>query len=288
MTASDFTSYDIIGHWQDRRQRQNTTSSNDMTWNDITAHNTTRRKKPQWLTSQPATSLQSTSNHKHIASKHMTSQPWNGKKPSSHQTMVWASRWSVALRAFYRQILSLLYSSFFFWNFRPRLARELLVYICVNICIYIYIFITYMYRHDKYAESGPWITQWPFWMEKLAWITAFILRGDDPQEPEGNENLFPRFMNNPFRVAGLKFWGERRCHCNSWWGENCGVKRFTPPIYPLGFQGETSSKPPIFFGFKIFVPSQRWFNSLSWRINYSWIGFSSTRLYFSINYSWIG
>ena len=42
--------------------------------------------------------------------------------------MVWASRWSVALRAFYRQILSLTYS-FFLWNFRPRLVRALLVYI---------------------------------------------------------------------------------------------------------------------------------------------------------------
>ncbi len=36
--------------------------------------------------------------------------------------------WSVALRTFYRQILSLLYSSVFFWNFRPRLAQELVVY----------------------------------------------------------------------------------------------------------------------------------------------------------------
>ena len=33
----------------------------------------------------------------------------------------------VILRTFYRQILSLLYGSFFFWNFRHRLARELLV-----------------------------------------------------------------------------------------------------------------------------------------------------------------
>ena len=38
------------------------------------------------------------------------------------------SQWSVILRTFYRQILSLLYGSFFFWNFRHRLARELLVY----------------------------------------------------------------------------------------------------------------------------------------------------------------
>ena len=47
--------------------------------------------------------------------------------------MIWALRWSVALRTFYRQILSLLYSSFPFGNFRPRLVRALLV-----IIIYIY------------------------------------------------------------------------------------------------------------------------------------------------------
>ena len=52
--------------------------------------------------------------------KQVTSPPWNSKE------MVWASRWSVALRAFYRQILSLTYS-FFLWNFRPRLVRALLV-----------------------------------------------------------------------------------------------------------------------------------------------------------------
>jgi len=42
--------------------------------------------------------------------------------------MIWASRWSVALRTFYRQILSVLYSSFPFGNFRPRLVRALLVH----------------------------------------------------------------------------------------------------------------------------------------------------------------
>ena len=47
----------------------------------------------------------------------VTSPPWNSKE------IVWASRWSVALPTFYRQILSLLYSFFCFWNFRPRLAR---------------------------------------------------------------------------------------------------------------------------------------------------------------------
>ena len=45
--------------------------------------------------------------------------------------MIWASRWSVALRTFYRQILSVLYSSFPFGNFRPRLVRVLLVHLYV-------------------------------------------------------------------------------------------------------------------------------------------------------------
>ena len=56
----------------------------------------------------------------------MTSQPCNGKSFVQTQTKVWTSQWSVILRTFYRQILSLLYGSFFFWNFRHRLARELL------------------------------------------------------------------------------------------------------------------------------------------------------------------
>ena len=57
----------------------------------------------------------------------MTSQPCNGKSFVQTQTKIWTSQWSVILRTFYRQIFSLLYSSFFFWNFRHRLARELLV-----------------------------------------------------------------------------------------------------------------------------------------------------------------
>ena len=57
------------------------------------------------------------------ASKQVTSPPWNSRRLVHSKEMVWASRWSVALRTFYRQ------SSFFFWNFRPRLARELLVYL---------------------------------------------------------------------------------------------------------------------------------------------------------------
>ena len=65
------------------------------------------------------------------ASKQVTSPPWNSRRLVHSKEMVWASRWSVALHTVYRQILSLLYSSFFFWNFRPRLARELLVCIVI-------------------------------------------------------------------------------------------------------------------------------------------------------------
>ena len=50
------------------------------------------------------------------------------QKGSTSKEMIWALRWSVALRTFYRQILSLLYSSFPFGNFRPRLVRALLVF----------------------------------------------------------------------------------------------------------------------------------------------------------------
>ena len=71
----------------------------------------------QQVTPQPTTLLHL--NHatdlmtsKHITSKHMTSQPWNGRRLVHTKKLVWASRWSVALRTFYRQILSLLYSSF--------------------------------------------------------------------------------------------------------------------------------------------------------------------------------
>ena len=58
----------------------------------------------------------------------MTSQPCNGQSFVQTQKKGWTSQWSVILRTFYRQILSWLYSSFFFWNFRHRLARELLVF----------------------------------------------------------------------------------------------------------------------------------------------------------------
>ena len=47
-----------------------------------------------------------------MTSKQVTSPPWNSRRLVHSKEMVWASRWSVALRAFYRQILSLTYRFF--------------------------------------------------------------------------------------------------------------------------------------------------------------------------------
>ena len=98
MTASDFTSHDIIGHWQNRRQRQNTTSSNDMTRNDITQHHTSQittlthhrspHNQPHYFLSitQPTswhqtTSLQSTWHHNHgTAEGTFTPRNWFGHR----------------------------------------------------------------------------------------------------------------------------------------------------------------------------------------------------------------
>ena len=102
----------------------------DITWHDTSQlttfnvhHVTSQTTRLLHLTPQPTSWHQNRSNH-----HHGTSPPWNSRRLVHSKEMVCASRWSVALRAFYRQILSLLYTTFFFWNFRPRLARELLVY----------------------------------------------------------------------------------------------------------------------------------------------------------------
>ena len=76
-----------------------------------------------------------------MTSKQVTSPPWNSRRLVHSKEMVWALRWSVALRTFYRPNLSLLLnSSFPFWNFRPRLSRVLLVetltHITHTVCTY--------------------------------------------------------------------------------------------------------------------------------------------------------
>ena len=64
----------------------------------------------------PATDIKTS---KHLTSKHKTSPPWNSRKLVHSKGMVWAWRWSVALRTFYRQILSLLYVFFFLLKLPP-------------------------------------------------------------------------------------------------------------------------------------------------------------------------
>ena len=61
------------------------------------------------------------------ASKQVISPPWNSRRQVHSKEMVWASRWSVALRTFYRQILSLTYS-FFSWKLPPPACPALLVF----------------------------------------------------------------------------------------------------------------------------------------------------------------
>ena len=68
------------------------------------------------------------------ASKQVTSPPWNSRRLVHSKEMVWASRWSVALRTFYRQILSLLY--IFFLLKLPPPARPGTT--CKYVCLYAY------------------------------------------------------------------------------------------------------------------------------------------------------
>ena len=93
-----------------------------MTWHNTSHYIASNDVTITWP--DPATDIKTS---KHFTSKHKTSPPWNGRRLVHSKEMIWASRWSVALRTFYRQILSVLYSSFPFGNFRPRLVRALLV-----------------------------------------------------------------------------------------------------------------------------------------------------------------
>ena len=116
-----------------------------------------------------------------MTSKQVTSpSPWNSRRLIHSKEMVWASRWSVALRTLYRQVLSLLYSSFFFWNFRPRLARELLVlnieYNPIRVLVNgLLIFgIRFGSSNPAFGVQKSWLLQWkPCWEGLL--IAAYLL-----------------------------------------------------------------------------------------------------------------
>ena len=93
-----------------------------MTWHNTSHHIASNDVTITWP--DPGTDIKTS---KHFTSKHKTSPPWKGRRLVHSKEMIWASRWSVTMRTFYRQILSVLYSSFPFGNFRPRLVRALLV-----------------------------------------------------------------------------------------------------------------------------------------------------------------
>ena len=117
-----------------------------MTWHATSqlttvAHPTSPHNQNHITSSHPASNF--------MTSKQVTSPPWNSRRLVHSKEMVWASRWSVALSTFYRQILSLLYSSFFFWNLRPRLARELLVSLYFFEIILLMFF---LFRQEKFFE----------------------------------------------------------------------------------------------------------------------------------------
>ena len=102
-------------------------TSHHMTWHVATNHINTPHVTSQattllHLSPQPTSWHQNESHH-----HHGTSPPWNGWTLVRTKNSVWVSHWFVSLRTFYRQILSLVDSFFPFWNFRPWLARELLV-----------------------------------------------------------------------------------------------------------------------------------------------------------------
>ena len=100
-----------------------------MTWHNTSHHIASNDVTITWP--DPGTDIKTS---KHFTTKHKTSPPWKGRRLVHSKEMIWASRWSVTMRTFYRQILSVLYSSFPFGNFRPRLVRALLVYYMYIIC----------------------------------------------------------------------------------------------------------------------------------------------------------
>ena len=119
-----------------------------------------------------------------MTSKQVRSPPWNSRRLVHSKEMVWASRWSVALRAFYGQILSLTYS-FFPLNF-CRLVRALLLclyelvlhalnFTCQRVCvvptnIHVRFWIPHLQIHIIYTHQTIWmIHKITFFLDCLVW-----------------------------------------------------------------------------------------------------------------------
>ena len=171
MTAHHVRAHHITSHCITRHGTTQGITSHQITWAHITSHRITWHDTTQAIASDQMTwPLHQMTWH---ASKQVTSPPWNSRRLVHSKEMVWASRWSVALRTFYRQILSLLYSSFFFWNFRPRLARELLVlyiYItcqeifCLSTSTFFYLLLQFfcLFKNKNFqlkSSTGWWLNQ---------------------------------------------------------------------------------------------------------------------------------
>ena len=122
-------------------------------WHGMTCHVATNHSISPRVTSQPSTLLHLAPASNFVTSKQVTSPPWNSRRLVHSKEMVWASRWSVALRAFYRQILSLTYS-FFSLKLPPPAcpgttgiyiyiqSYDIYIYTCLShvkiICVFIY------------------------------------------------------------------------------------------------------------------------------------------------------
>ena len=88
-----------------------------------------------------------------MTSKQVTLPPWNSRKLVHSKEMVWAWRWSVALRAFYRQILSLLYTFFSSETSAPGSPGNYLYTYLINLCLFV-LRIEHSYRNDVRIDSG--------------------------------------------------------------------------------------------------------------------------------------
>ena len=171
----------------------------------------------------------------------MTSQPCKGKSFVQTEKKVWTSQWSVILRTFYRQILSLLYSSFSFWNFRHRLARELLV--------------SYSSDENRNVNSGSSFGEF-FWGEKSFgelppnWPFAPNKR-DDILEPQGQGHAVSNGWKWWFpTISSCKDFGsiiqvDSQPFTNGWFFEVPGIycwwktsrKPVDMVVYPILYKG---------------------------------------------------
>ena len=116
--------------WHDTTQaitsHQMTWPPHQMTWHDMTCHVATNHSSPPHVTSQPTTLLhltpQTTSWHQNRSHHHGTAEgSFTAKKWFGHRAG--RSPCAHSIGKFF-----LCYTSFFFWNFSPRLAWELLVF----------------------------------------------------------------------------------------------------------------------------------------------------------------